>query len=103
MVPRPPRSTRTYTLFPYTTLVRSRLPMDILASTKRIMDDPRAHRRIGHPVDKDEAAKVVVFGIGGKGHRPVERDIAHADRVQVQRLAGDMLPGVDVEDRKSVV
>src|SRR3546814_10421068 len=63
-----------------------RLPMDILAATKRIMDDPRAHRRIGHPVDKDEAAKVVVFGIGGKGHRPVERDIAHRSEEHTSEL-----------------
>src|SRR3546814_13410195 len=36
MIRRPPRSTRTYTLFPYTTLFRSETPAEIIA---RIRDD----------------------------------------------------------------
>src|SRR3546814_8027346 len=44
MIRRPPRSTRTDTLFPYTTLVRS---LDLVAEIVRHLDGP-AGRTLGH-------------------------------------------------------
>src|SRR3546814_11344561 len=56
MIRRPPRSTRTYTLFPYTTLFRSRLVRDAIVvrgarladiqvgKKRRDIDLPREHR-----------------------------------------------------------
>src|SRR3546814_5026386 len=37
MIRRPPRSTRTYTLFPYTTLFRSRRPLTVLCSRLQLL------------------------------------------------------------------
>src|SRR3546814_10071024 len=46
MIRRPPRSTRTDTLFPYTTLFRSRLTIDRLRFVGRgIIEDRRRHDR----------------------------------------------------------
>src|SRR3546814_14746233 len=46
MIRRPPRSTRTDTLFPYTTLFRSgRLALDGKCDERRVKRDPNAERR----------------------------------------------------------
>src|SRR3546814_3258058 len=45
MIRRPPRSTRTYTLFPYTTLFRSNCALDRLLSRPRCAACLRHHRR----------------------------------------------------------
>src|SRR3546814_14200013 len=52
MIRRPPRSTRTDTLFPYTTLFRSRLnaPAWVRQSLFRAAADPRSHPHGAHPV-----------------------------------------------------
>src|SRR3546814_6055189 len=39
----------------------------------------------------------MIVGIGRERHRAVERDVAHADRIEVERLARDMLHRVDVD------
>src|SRR3546814_13145625 len=58
MIRRPPRSTRTDTLFPYTTLFRSRPPCRRhrtgsralpVAASRRIRDQPKVPARAGHP------------------------------------------------------
>src|SRR3546814_17759212 len=51
MVRRPPRSTRTDTLFPYSTLFRSRLGKSLPHPPRRPLDDrrqPRLHGQLGH-------------------------------------------------------
>src|SRR3546814_18770458 len=52
MVRRPPRSTRTYTLFPYTTLFRSlaRPDTDAVHDAEQPLDMRRQVRRIGYPL-----------------------------------------------------
>src|SRR3546814_6401328 len=57
MIRRPPRSTRTDTLFPYTTLFRSTLHPQNLGRFARQIDNPVAHERpaIVHPHDKFSA------------------------------------------------
>src|SRR3546814_14755750 len=54
MIRRPPRSTRTDTLFPYTTLFRSRLPQRSLKSSRSffgdraLQGDPRCREQVEH-------------------------------------------------------
>src|SRR3546814_5277172 len=80
MIRRPPRSTRTDTLFPYTTLFRSRVPADRthvagrrvgLHPRRQLVDDvvvhavvlrPRLARRVD--VEAGALAQVVAVGIG---------------------------------------
>src|SRR3546814_14807862 len=66
MIRRPPRSTRTYTLFPYTTLFRSRcqpLPAD-----PRVVAAGAPHRRgAGAMKFLDEAKVFLKSGDGGNG------------------------------------
>src|SRR3546814_15706704 len=52
MIRRPPRSTRTDTLFPYTTLFRSRLP----AVRLRLLRLRLRHRDAGEPAEEPEGA-----------------------------------------------
>src|SRR3546814_10231148 len=61
MIRRPPRSTRTYTLFPYTTLFRSEMPMRRLRPGHR---RPEGRQRLA-----GEGAE-----IGGAAVRPTEGD-----------------------------
>src|SRR3546814_15849358 len=86
MIRRPPRSTRTDTLFPYTTLFRSRL---------RSHGAPAACRPPG--VDHDAAA--VAEG-RAQAHRPDGRRHRQDRRPQLQ---GRSAQAVDHRDRKSVV
>src|SRR3546814_7548175 len=57
MIRRPPRSTRTDTLFPYTTLFRSEHVVGIGALQQRVVPEP-----VGHPV---HPAGRVAVGVGG--------------------------------------
>src|SRR3546814_1330395 len=62
MLPRPPRSTRTYTLFPYTTLFRSRRPglrivHDIADCEARLVEERaynRSWRTVGSAIRSEE-------------------------------------------------
>src|SRR3546814_2278551 len=54
MIRRPPRSTRTDTLFPYTTLFRSRQPEHGVVLAEEAVGDPAAQQREEvHPDDED--------------------------------------------------
>src|SRR3546814_4247951 len=74
---RPPRSTRTDTLFPYTTLFRSR---------DRIVEQRRARRRVGHA-----QARVVDLVRGVIGAQP-RLSLGMADQRDAERL-GDAFGG----------
>src|SRR3546814_1243469 len=59
MIRRPPRSTRTDTLFPYTTLFRSRRHAARLADSTGLSRDGDGHgRRQLHPVGDDAAGRL---------------------------------------------
>src|SRR3546814_9694610 len=93
MIRRPPRSTRTYTLFPYTTLFRS-------ARAAAIAADWRANRRaatgdagsirsgpwaVDHPARRREATPVgyAQEAAAAEGHSALHRaavDSGHGDR-----------------------
>src|SRR3546814_5940355 len=82
MIRRPPRSTRTDTLFPYTTLFRSRQPPESLGAGCRVEVD-RAHALLQHrrrarqparlhgafvelvPVHRVAAGRLGVLGVAG--------------------------------------
>src|SRR3546814_20538812 len=114
MIRRPPRSTRTDTLFPYTTLFRSHRGfgrVDIGVADHELLEDVVLDRPVERrPVDPLLLARDDEEG-EDRNHRAVHR---HADRHLVERDAVDqylyILDAVDrdprladVADRKSVV
>src|SRR3546814_15305651 len=91
MIRRPPRSTRTDTLFPYTTLFRSRT--DDGANGRR---DGGAHRRLGrapHPLRHGEGARP---RDGPRRHPP-----ARKERRPLGRLAHRMSALLAVEEAQA--
>src|SRR3546814_10673671 len=72
MIRRPPRSTRTDTLFPYTTLfrsdvVRDRLELGVLGAVDEVGLVLALHRLVGR--DRDDAEVVDLVELAGLGHR----------------------------------
>src|SRR3546814_1113033 len=95
MIRRPPRSTRTDTLFPYTTLFRSylvhRLRIDQILIAQHRLQLPGVHLGHDHPV----IALQKLAEIGGQ--RPDMADMDMADVPALGALAAHRL----MEDRKS--
>ncbi len=63
---------------------------------QRKVQEARADRRIGHAVDQDEAAGVVVLLVGVERDRLIEREVADADFVEFKLLGGALLERIDV-------
>src|SRR3546814_11041833 len=105
MVRRPPRPTRTATLFPYTTLFRSRLdvlPVDRHAPTLRVIEakEQSRDRRLARPRRPDDRQRLARADREADAvqYRPV-RFVAEADILASHRAAGtELLPR-----RKTVV
>src|SRR3546814_9816843 len=76
MIRRPPRSTRTDTLFPYTTLVRSPRA-DPIADIRAV--EAREHQPLGEDAELDENILARV-PVGGRGQR--ERSEEHTSELQ---------------------
>src|SRR3546814_14961136 len=99
MIRRPPRSTRTDTLVPYTTLVRSRMVLDVKAARCRaenaVPDARRAvvRRQSDRPGVVPQPA-VDQFGEGEAGMAADHAVDTIAEQVEFARLGGG--------DRKSV-
>src|SRR3546814_20654520 len=75
MIRRPPRSTRTDTLFPYTTLFRSKVVLELGGNAACIVDDEPG-------LDLDAVVERIVFGAyykSGQSCIGVQRIFAHAD------------------------
>src|SRR3546814_7135415 len=89
MIRRPPRSTRTDTLFPYTTLFRS--ASYVLAAEN--IDDPIVGRLVARGLDNElkGTAFAVVDGVDGRTHHMKLPDLD---------AAGDSAPGSIVELRR---
>src|SRR3546814_14534999 len=63
MLRRPPRSTRTYTLFPYTTLFRSEFPAVALDATEEFVQ-PHDDRHVGEVLKQaGEAIHRIALGL----------------------------------------
>src|SRR3546814_14198081 len=91
MIPRPPRTTRTDPLFPYTTLFRSR--RDRVASGLGLHERLLEQHVYGLVVEDFLAAHHPVMAVRGVG---VERHVADD-----HQLRGRRLDGADRPDRKS--
>src|SRR3546814_13937394 len=109
MVRRPPRSTRTDTLFPYTTLFRSLQPwlavflllprlvghgaISLRGDRKRIfLAQSQPPRHVGDPVDADAAAEGVEIDVAALRDRLVQAD----DAVSAALLAVGIAPAQPV-------
>src|SRR3546814_19490711 len=94
MVPRPPRSTRTVTLFPYTTLFRCPGTAGSRGTSQLEGYQSQAQGR-----DRDDIGQIAIFGPGivtddagptGQNQEPVTEDIEHEQRPCRQRsTSGD--------------
>ena len=72
-----------------------RLPMDVLRAAQAEIDHPRGNRAAGQFVDQDEAPKRAAVAIRLEHDRLIGGDFGDADRVQIERLGGEMLHAVD--------
>src|SRR3546814_5275562 len=76
MIRRPPRSTRTDTLFPYTTLFRSIADQRVRHGAETALLSEIMRRRIGRVADETDRADLASCGLGadagGIGHRSEE-------------------------------
>src|SRR3546814_14367504 len=106
MIRRPPRSTRTYTLFPYTTLFRSRLarghagifrhqPLDILDYDDRVVDEQPDRE------DQPEQRQRVDRDAGDIEDREgAEQHHRHRDRGDQRRAPGTQKEEKEEEDEQ---
>src|SRR3546814_7435801 len=90
MIPRPPRSTRSYTLFPYTTLFRSPFGDERIKAGPPNRRDPAS---VGNAVGKRFRNMVIhvrlrswwngaVFRLTGRKGQPIERSEEHTSELQ---------------------
>src|SRR3546814_6611853 len=74
MIRRPPRSTRTDTLFPYTTLFRSTAFDGVIAEARNLMAEEAARRRVRMDIDVESNLPLLAF-----------------DRVQMQQVLVNLM------------
>src|SRR3546814_11397336 len=94
MIRRPPRSTRTDTLFPYTTLFRSAAGLDLHLG---------AFGQLAHDVVEGVRRSRGRPGLADRRRDPVDHRQVHVGGGQRKRLAVRLDQHVGEEDRKSVV
>src|SRR3546814_9143507 len=114
MIRRPPRSTRTYTLFPYTPLFRS--PRDTFAGTGAPVRSYRARsdaERADAPLSSTKANNMTTPGkellflaLGGSGEIGMNANLYGCDGKWIMADLGVTFgshdyPGIDIVDRKS--
>src|SRR3546814_3088784 len=85
MLPRPPRSTRTYTLFPYTTLFRS--DVDHADSLQRAGPEARIEQVQDRMFD---AADILVDRQPARDHRRVERPVGGRARERSEEHTSEL-------------
>src|SRR3546814_11920238 len=78
MIPRPPRSTRTDTLFPYTTLFRSVLALLFFRQAEQLQED----------LDRIDVGDVVLELAASLGRNGVDQALGKCARVLLQRHRG---------------
>ena len=71
--------------------------MNVARPAQREPDHACANGGVGHAVDQDERPGRVVGFVGIERHGGRQCEIAEGNLVQLQRLAGNMLKGVDVD------
>src|SRR3546814_12000708 len=103
MIRRPPRSTRTDTLFPYTTLFRS---LALCCGRSRARHPPFPQRNLPHGADGEMPAPhpAIEPGINllrpQAGHEPRAVLDAAAERAQNDQMVLDGHRSVDIHDRR---
>src|SRR3546814_17656002 len=104
MIRRPPRSTRSYTLFPYTTPFRSTLIRFKGARTPRLQDRQRdfrqvfAVRQLGKlkPISVDPAIEAQCFDCGPRGQPPIDAGLRVAAGATKRRSRALRAPKTDM-------
>src|SRR3546814_18989762 len=86
MILRPPRSTRTDTLFPYTTLFRSKRYDAVLDHCDRVGDRIRSQRRVGDDLTALAAGRIDVEPAVIAADGPVQERIAGGLRSEERRV-----------------
>src|SRR3546814_3316459 len=81
MIQRPPRSTRTDTLFPYTTLFRSRHVVSHRPCAKRCSPD-EAPRFVRRPLLRDWCVRLPALSDATADRRPCGRSEEHTSELQ---------------------
>ena len=82
-----------------------RLRLDVVRSAQRKVQHAGGHRVEADAVDQDQAAGVAVAGVGVESHGLVQRQVAHANVVEVQparcqlRLGGHIQAVLQISDR----
>ena len=62
------------------------LPVDVVGTAQREVQQPGGDRGVGEAVDEDEPAHVAVLGVGVERDRAVEAEVADADLVELEGL-----------------
>src|SRR3546814_3704629 len=104
MIRRPPRSTRTDTLFPYTTLFRSHVGDAGYAHAHGVLRAERIHLRDRGLPHQVAAGGLKSLGIGLRRARIASEVFVRPELRGIDEDAGDHLVGVfacELEDRKS--
>src|SRR3546814_3914101 len=91
MIRRPPRSTRTDTLFPYTTLFRSARQVGLRRGAVGLLDEALEAEAAGAAVNGFAALHVAVagfrpVGIGAESHDPAARGRSEEHTSELQSL-----------------
>src|SRR3546814_14382673 len=93
MIRRPPRSTRTYTLFPYTTLFRSRQPTGDSGFYVGVVEDQRQRRRNdmggGRSTSSERGRRDIadIMVVPAKAPGPFAADVENGELLAQQKLA----------------
>src|SRR3546814_11729387 len=100
MIRRPPRSTRTDTLFPYTTLFRSLvhihvLPVDVARTPKGKFQSACGHCAVGLAVDQDEGTQIVVVLILLEGDRLIQIQVDPGHLIELEVFCSQFVLGVE--------
>src|SRR3546814_20032151 len=82
MKPRPPRTTRTDTLFPYTTLFRSRAHVGRRSDAAAMEGIENQRTVLALQADQEMAGKIHPDGRPGLGARGIERSEEHTSELQ---------------------
>src|SRR3546814_4055881 len=90
MIRRPPRSTRTDTLFPYTTLFRS--PSDVIRKVGRGTIYPQGEAAFTWPLDATDATSLHGSGAGWRGISPSPRRASNPRKVGHGSMGAGTLP-----------
>ena len=74
-----------------------RLPLDIIRTAQRILNQTSTHGLVAEPIDKDEASCLAVLALRIEGNPLVQPQVTHADLVKLQGLRGQMIECINAD------